>query len=508
MSKTSTPQPSEKEEQQRKQQQQQLEQQQKLQLEQQQKHQEMLAQQQQQHHFQMQQQMMFHQQQQFHPMPYQQHSPLVGAMHMDPAILFQQNMPRDPAILSAQEPVYNSDKSPLNSSQNLMDPAIVYTDRVGQSPQQPVTNNMVQHMFQKQQQPGLKSLDPSALFQQQPPQQPQKQKQKQQKKEPPSSQAPFQDPAIVSVTSSPVASPKPKKPLFGGKKNIKPVKEVVIFEDYADFEKGNKGTVKKTNDRKAATGADQSSGSNASTPNIKKKASKSTANQNDVPKQQQQQLNNKLESLMLNEKPAAKSRPASSPQIEVLTKQAKPSSPASSSSTTSSIPASLIPPRVRRNGSSNQQQVKYVDGVETNTTHHHAARILTVSGGIQIPSINANQMEVAKLIGRETGLTQTQLIENGAFGISTMVLKAIGGHRRIQPDNHNAAPVVVILAGPTAIGESGIAAARHLANRGCQVIISMSEDTYCGATVEQYKKLAKFSGARIVYSLDGKREKQ
>jgi hydroxyethylthiazole kinase-like uncharacterized protein yjeF len=81
-----------------------------------------------------------------------------------------------------------------------------------------------------------------------------------------------------------------------------------------------------------------------------------------------------------------------------------------------------------------------------------------------------------------------------------MVLKAIGGHRRIQPDNHNAAPVVVILAGPTVNGEFGIAAARHLANRGCQVIISLvtidhSRDT---TIIEQYKALAQFSGVRFV----------
>lgn len=103
----------------------------------------------------------------------------------------------------------------------------------------------------------------------------------------------------------------------------------------------------------------------------------------------------------------------------------------------------------------------------------------------------------------ESGFTQVQLVENGAFGISMMVLKAIGGHRRIQPDNHNAAPVVVILAGPTSIGEFGIAAARHLANRGCQVIISITDENYCGAaSVEQYKALAKFSGARIVTSIN------
>lgn len=203
--------------------------------------------------------------------------------------------------------------------------------------------------------------------------------------------------------------------MFGGKKSNKNVKEVVVFEDYSEFEKGNS-----------------------------KKSNKTKPKRNTPEKKPTRQK--------------------------------------------TSVPAALIPPRVKRSTSE--------------------PRILTVSGGVAIPTVNANQMETAKLIGRETGLTQTQLVDNGAFGISMMVLKAIGGHRRIQPDNHNAAPVIVILVGPTAIGESGIAAARHLANRGCQVIISMSENTYCGATVEQYKALAKFSGAQIVYSLDGKANKK
>jgi hypothetical protein len=199
-----------------------------------------------------------------------------------------------------------------------------------------------------------------------------------------------------------------------------------------------------------------------------------------------------MQSLTLEESKPVKSQMHQ--PVEILSK------PQSKPTTNGNIPASLIPPRVRRSANSTPKIQQQPSPSKTAT---EAPRILTVSSGIQIPTVNANQMETAKLIGRETGLTQSQLVENGAFGISMMVLKAIGGHRRIQPDNHNAAPVVVILVGPTAIGESGIAAARHLANRGCQVIIGMTEDTYCGATVEQYKALAKFSGARIVYSIDG-----
>jgi hypothetical protein len=61
-----------------------------------------------------------------------------------------------------------------------------------------------------------------------------------------------------------------------------------------------------------------------------------------------------------------------------------------------------------------------------------------------------------------------------AFGISMIVLKAIGGHRRIRFDNHNAASVVVILAGPTSIDEFRITVAYRLVNRGRQVIISIT----------------------------------
>ncbi|KAI7903293.1 YjeF N-terminal domain-containing protein [Cokeromyces recurvatus] len=211
----------------------------------------------------------------------------------------------------------------------------------------------------------------------------------------------------------------------------KPVKEVVIFEDYSDFEKG-KASIKKSTESSAEI----------KQTNPKKEPSKDT------------------------------------------------------SSVGANIPAVLIPPRVRRNGSSNDTQQ------QTKKTTLTRSRILTVASGIEIPTVNSNQMETAKLFAREMGLTQTQFVENGAFGISAMVLKAIGGHRRIQPENHNAAPVIVILVGPTAIGEFGIAAARHLANRGCQVIISLLEDSYSNSTFEQYKALAKFSGARFVSSIN------
>lgn len=297
-------------------------------------------------------------------------------------------------------------------------------------------------------------------------------------------------------------SPKPKKLLFGGKKVNKPVKEVVIFEDYSDFEKGKGVTIKKTSTKKS----DQSS--NASTPKKQQPKTVKATISTTTNAKEKQPLANKMQSLSIEEKKEKPAKSQTRQPVEILSKPQQKPIITTTTATNSTIPASLIPPRVRRSANSTPkvQQQQQQQQSPSSKIVSESPRILTVSSGIQIPTVNANQMETAKLIGRETGLTQSQLVENGAFGISMMVLKAIGGHRRIQPDNHNAAPVVVILVGPTAIGESGIAAARHLANRGCQVIIGMTEDSYCGATVEQYKALAKFSGARIVYSIDGKRK--
>ncbi|KAI8372247.1 YjeF N-terminal domain-containing protein [Choanephora cucurbitarum] len=336
--------------------------------------------------FQQHQQMQFHQfqqQQQHQQQQHQQHMPSPQPP-IDPAIVFHQYA--SPSI--PKEHLVN-DHQPLRS----IDPAIMFS-----------TSQM--HNLPIETQP--KPLNPSSLFQ------PTDEK---------SQSAPFQDPAIISftpsptMTTTPVASndtQKPKKPLFGGKKSQRNVKETVVFEDYAEFEQGNKKQTK--------------------------------------PKQSKK-IVQKMEQLSLD-----KQQP---------------------------IPTSLIPPHVKR----------------TNTPPHPTV-ILTVSGGEPVQAVNSSQMEIVRSVAAELGLSRTQLVEDGAFGISMMALKAIGGHRRIQPDNHNAAPVVVIMAGPTSIGEFGIAAARHLANRGCQVIISIAEDIYCGATVHQYKELAKFSGARIVYSLE------
>lgn len=96
------------------------------------------------------------------------------------------------------------------------------------------------------------------------------------------------------------------------------------------------------------------------------------------------------------------------------------------------------------------------------------------------------------------------MVENAGHGASVMALKAIGGHRRIQPGNHNAAPVIVVLAGHTQVGLYALAAARHLANRTCHVYALVSpRDPAEGSLEAIQRKCAEFSGVRLIHSVQG-----
>ncbi|KAG0364593.1 YjeF N-terminal domain-containing protein [Gamsiella multidivaricata] len=94
-------------------------------------------------------------------------------------------------------------------------------------------------------------------------------------------------------------------------------------------------------------------------------------------------------------------------------------------------------------------------------------RIQTLSG-VACPAVTSLQMqEVERLSAMEMGLSEEQMIENGGRGAAMMCLQALGGSRRIQPNNHNSAPLVVILAGNNRTGAYALCAARHLSNHGC-----------------------------------------
>ncbi|KAI7852447.1 YjeF N-terminal domain-containing protein [Circinella umbellata] len=131
--------------------------------------------------------------------------------------------------------------------------------------------------------------------------------------------------------------------------------------------------------------------------------------------------------------------------------------------------------------------------------------IKTVGNGARCPVVTIEQMrKVEEICVSETGPNEEMMIENAGHGTSVMALKAIGGHRRIQPANHNAAPVVVVLAGNTKAGSYGLAAARHLANRGCHVYVMLAfrKEAKLSEGVTMQRKCAEFAGAHIVDNIE------
>ncbi|KAI8363313.1 YjeF N-terminal domain-containing protein [Mortierella sp. GBAus27b] len=109
-----------------------------------------------------------------------------------------------------------------------------------------------------------------------------------------------------------------------------------------------------------------------------------------------------------------------------------------------------------------------------------AVKIQT-STGIACPTVTSLQMqEVERLSAAEMGLSDEQMIENGGRGAAMLCLRALGGSRRIQPDNHNSAPLVVILAGNNRTGAYALCAARHLSNHGCVALAFITGSNHEG----------------------------
>ncbi|KAH7046424.1 YjeF N-terminal domain-containing protein [Linnemannia elongata] len=109
-----------------------------------------------------------------------------------------------------------------------------------------------------------------------------------------------------------------------------------------------------------------------------------------------------------------------------------------------------------------------------------SVKIQTLAG-VSCPTVTAAQMqEVERICAADMGLTDEQMIENGGRGAAMMCLQALGGSRRIQPNNHNAAPIVVILAGNNRTGAYALSAARHLSNHGCIVLAFVAGSNHEG----------------------------
>ncbi|KAI9024378.1 YjeF N-terminal domain-containing protein [Phycomyces nitens] len=136
-------------------------------------------------------------------------------------------------------------------------------------------------------------------------------------------------------------------------------------------------------------------------------------------------------------------------------------------------------------------------------TGRNEMTIKTVAGGISCPIITPKEMNaVEKMCEAKLGPNKSMMIENAGYAASVMALKAIGGHRRIQPNNHNSAPLIVILAGNNTVGCYSFAAARHLANRGCQVVVLFASSKKSAWIENAFKQIYEYYDMEIINNID------
>lgn len=88
--------------------------------------------------------------------------------------------------------------------------------------------------------------------------------------------------------------------------------------------------------------------------------------------------------------------------------------------------------------------------------------------GLEIPSVTADQMrEIDRIAIEETGPNLFQMMENAGRSLAGLAISMAGdGWRRIS---------MVVLAGTGGNGGGGICAARHLANRGANVSLAITD---------------------------------
>lgn len=88
--------------------------------------------------------------------------------------------------------------------------------------------------------------------------------------------------------------------------------------------------------------------------------------------------------------------------------------------------------------------------------------------GVTVPAVTTDQMrEVDRVAIDHAGPNLYQMMENAGRGLALMVIETLGDRWRSSP--------IVVLAGTGGNGGGGICAARHLANRGADVTLVVSE---------------------------------
>jgi NAD(P)H-hydrate epimerase len=94
--------------------------------------------------------------------------------------------------------------------------------------------------------------------------------------------------------------------------------------------------------------------------------------------------------------------------------------------------------------------------------------VFQTESGLEIPSVTADQMrEIDRIAIEETGPNLFQMMENAGRSLATVAMTMVGNEWHDTP--------IVVLAGRGGNGGGGICAARHLANRGANVSLAITD---------------------------------
>ena len=103
------------------------------------------------------------------------------------------------------------------------------------------------------------------------------------------------------------------------------------------------------------------------------------------------------------------------------------------------------------------------------------------ASGMEVPAVTAEQMrEVDRVAIQETGPNLFQMMENAGRNLAALSMELLGnGWQQAS---------YLVLAGSGGNGGGGICAARHLANHGCRVSLSLADPEHLGEVPAfQYK---------------------
>ena len=119
--------------------------------------------------------------------------------------------------------------------------------------------------------------------------------------------------------------------------------------------------------------------------------------------------------------------------------------------------------------------------------------------GIEVPVVSTEQMrKIDRIAVEETGPNLFQMMENAGRNLALQAIEVLGA-------KWNRASMIV-LAGGGGNGGGGICAARHLANRGLDVSLCLSEPLRLGPVVDFQRKIFSSTPGREISIADLRRQ--